>query len=102
MGLFSHEDVAEMESIHSNTQEFQDISGSNKKQRVEKRTASVAESSVRVLTLDELAQFDGIVKEQLYLSILGNVFDVSKGEKHYKAGESYNYFVGKCFCVDVV
>lgn len=60
--------------------------------------ASKSEPAIRVLTADELAKFDGIQNEKLYLSILGMVFDVSKGAKHYQAGASYNYFVGEYFC----
>lgn len=58
-------------------------------------TKTNSESTIRRLTLDELAKFDGIQDDKLYLSILGSVFDVTKGVRHYKAGETYNYFVGK-------
>lgn len=60
-------------------------------------TPTPAKSSVRVLTPQELAKFDGVQNEALYLSILGSVFDVSKGARHYKPGETYNFFVGKSF-----
>lgn len=59
-------------------------------------TASVkSKSDQRLLTVDELAKFDGIHNNELYLAILGSVYDVTKGAKHYGAGGSYNYFVGK-------
>lgn len=51
----------------------------------------------RLLTVEELTQFDGIHNKQLFLSILGSVYDVSKGMKHYGPGGTYNYFVGKIF-----
>lgn len=60
-------------------------------------TQSESESPIRVLTCDELAKFDGIQNDGLYLSILGSVFDVSKGARHYKSGETYHYFVGEYF-----
>ncbi|KAL3268184.1 hypothetical protein HHI36_007310 [Cryptolaemus montrouzieri] len=49
----------------------------------------------RMLTKYSLAQSDGKESPYLYLSILGKVFDVTKGKKHYGPGASYNYFVGK-------
>lgn len=53
------------------------------------------DDSIRLFTVEELTQFDGIHNNQLFLSILGSVYDVSKGTKHYGPGGSYNYFVGK-------
>lgn len=55
-----------------------------------------SESDVRLFTKEELTQFDGIHNKDLYLSILGSVYDVSKGLKHYGPDGTYNYFVGKC------
>lgn len=48
----------------------------------------------RLLTVEELANFDGVHSTELYLSILGSVYDVTKGAKHYGPDGSYNYFVG--------
>lgn len=62
-------------------------------------TTTNSESTIRRLTLDELAKFDGIQNDKIYLSILGSVFDVTKGARHYKTGETYNYFVGKLILV---
>lgn len=59
-------------------------------------TGSTSDDGVRLFTVEELATFDGIQNKQLYLSILGSVYDVSKGQKHYGSGGSYNYFIGKC------
>lgn len=53
--------------------------------------------NIRIFTPDELAQYNGVLKPQLYLAILGNVYDVTKGEKHYGGDGSYHYFVGLCF-----
>ncbi|XP_031625519.1 neuferricin homolog [Contarinia nasturtii] len=61
----------------------------------EQYQSSQSESEVRLLTVEELSQFDGIHNRDLYLSILGSVYDVSKGKKHYGPDGSYNYFVGK-------
>lgn len=53
------------------------------------------DGAFRLLTVDELALFDGVTNKQLYLSILGSVYDVSKGQKHYGPDGTYNYFVGE-------
>lgn len=56
-----------------------------------------SEANVRLFTVEELSQFDGVHNKELYLSILGSVYDVSKGKKHYGPDGSYNYFVGEFF-----
>lgn len=61
----------------------------------EQSLPSTSTNSETTIRLDELAKFDGIQNDKLYLSILGSVFDVTKGVRHYKSGETYNYFVGK-------
>ncbi|CAB3228586.1 unnamed protein product [Arctia plantaginis] len=48
-----------------------------------------------VYSEQELAQFNGIEKSNLYLAVLGVVFDVTKGKKYYEKGSGYHYFVGK-------
>lgn len=47
-----------------------------------------------VISTEQLALFNGVENEKLYLSILGSVYDVSKGAKHYGRDGTYNYFVG--------
>lgn len=47
------------------------------------------------ITSDELSTFTGLPGSPgMYLSILGKVYDVKEGEKHYGPGSSYNFFVG--------
>lgn len=49
----------------------------------------------RLFTEQELAEYDGREGSKgLYLVILGYVYDVQKGVKHYGPGEAYNMFVG--------
>lgn len=48
----------------------------------------------KVFTIDELKKHTA-PENGLYLSILGNVFDVTEGGKHYKAGAPYHYFTGR-------
>lgn len=51
----------------------------------------------KLFTQEELIQFNGIDMKQMYLAILGNVFDVTKGKKHYGKGSGYNFFIGMLF-----
>lgn len=51
-------------------------------------------NNIRVLTVKELEQYDGIQKPQLYLALLGTVYDVTKGDKHYGNDGTYRYFTG--------
>lgn len=46
-----------------------------------------------MFTLDELAEYDG--RRGLYLSVLGHVYNVEKGAKHYAAGGAYHGFTGR-------
>ena len=47
----------------------------------------------RIWTREELEKYRNLEKG-LYLAILGQVFDVTKGEKHYGPGETYHSFTG--------
>lgn len=50
----------------------------------------------RMLTEDELSLYNGEPNSKgLYLAILGQVFDVERGRKHYGPGGSYHFFTGK-------
>lgn len=50
----------------------------------------------KIFTTSELKQYTNL-ENGLYLSILGQVFDVTKGEKHYGPGENYHAFTGNYF-----
>ncbi|XP_042611997.1 neuferricin-like isoform X1 [Cyprinus carpio] len=55
-----------------------------------------APAPVRMLTEDELSLYSGGENSKgLYLAILGQVFDVEKGRKHYGPGGGYHFFTGK-------
>ena len=47
-----------------------------------------------LFTDSDLTQFTGKNSGKIYLSILGKVFDVTKGAKYYGIGESYHVFAG--------
>ncbi len=49
----------------------------------------------RLFTKEELKQYDGTTKSQIYLAILGSVFDVTKGERFYAPGNHYGGFSSK-------
>ncbi|KAL6260620.1 hypothetical protein P5V15_008140 [Pogonomyrmex californicus] len=48
----------------------------------------------KVFTVNELKRYTNL-ENGLYLSILGQVFDVTKGEKHYGPEGSYHVFTGR-------
>lgn len=48
----------------------------------------------KLFTLEELKTYSGENAKYLYLSILGSVFDVSKGISYYGTGQMYNCFIG--------
>jgi predicted heme/steroid binding protein len=49
-----------------------------------------------VFTADELSKHDGTDADlPLLLAVLGEVYDVSAGSKHYGKGKSYHAFVGR-------
>lgn len=49
----------------------------------------------RMLTEDELSLYNGEENSKgLYLAILGQVFNVEKGRKHYGPGGGYHFFTG--------
>ncbi|XP_072325261.1 neuferricin [Scyliorhinus torazame] len=53
----------------------------------------------RLFTKSELSRYTGEKgSEGLYLAVLGQVFDVSKGKKHYGPGGSYSFFAGRDAC----
>jgi predicted heme/steroid binding protein len=48
----------------------------------------------RLFTVEELSAYKGEAGQQLYLAILGDVFDVSAGSQHYAKGQAYDHFAG--------
>ncbi|XP_076024634.1 neuferricin [Genypterus blacodes] len=53
------------------------------------------EWSIRLLSKSELSLYDGNPSKGLYLAVLGQVFDVHKGRKHYGSGGAYHSMAGK-------
>lgn len=49
----------------------------------------------RLFRKEELKKYNGVDKPELYIGLLGNVFDVTKGAKFYGPGEGYHAFVGQ-------
>lgn len=52
----------------------------------------VAATTPRIFTPDELAAFTK--KGPIYIAIIGDVYDVTTGRKHYGVGNSYEHFAG--------
>ncbi|OQS02447.1 neuferricin-like [Thraustotheca clavata] len=44
------------------------------------------------LTKGELAIFDGVEEERIFIAVLGQVFDVTEGKRHYGKGGAYSFF----------
>ena len=56
----------------------------------------------RVFTKVELSEYDGSKDhKKLYLGIMGKVFDVSKGDKHYGPGGGYHFFTGSLLLIQL-
>lgn len=52
-------------------------------------------SPVRLLSSSELSLYDGEESSRgLYLAVLGQVFDVHRGHKHYGPGGAYHFMAG--------
>lgn len=59
------------------------------------RSESTPGPSVRVLSSRELSLYDGEEGSKgLYLAVLGQVFDVHKGHRHYGPGGAYHFMAG--------
>lgn len=56
--------------------------------------ANAPEEKVRIFSKEELATFKGENTNEVYLALVGHVFDVSKGKKHYGRGGGYSFFAG--------
>lgn len=52
-------------------------------------------NEMRLFTAEELSSFTGRGGAPIYIAILGDVFDVSTGRKHYAAGHGYAHFAGR-------
>lgn len=53
-----------------------------------------ASKATRIFHKDELKQYNGVESPDIYLVILGKVYNVTKGKKHYGPNEAYHIFVG--------
>lgn len=59
-------------------------------------TAKATMKSKPLLTEEELSKHDGSNPSiPIYVSILGRVYDVDKGRRHYEVGSGYNVFAGR-------
>jgi len=56
---------------------------------------STTEKNVRLVTKEELEANNGKDGNKIWLSVMGEVYDVSKGKEHYGEGSAYSVFVGR-------
>ena len=64
-------------------------------QEVQTTISSWVSQRDRLLTKEELAQYTGENEGPVYLGILGSVYDVTRGKKHYGPGGGYSFFSGR-------
>ena len=58
--------------------------------------AKATVNSKTLLTEEELLKHDGSVPHTpIYISILGRIYNVEKGRRHYEVGSGYNVFAGR-------
>ncbi|XP_034950260.1 neuferricin [Chelonus insularis] len=63
-------------------------------EKVKQKDTRLNEATEKLFSREELAKFNNI-DDGLYLSILGQVFDVSKGKEYYEKGSTYHAFTGR-------
>mmetsp|Transcript_25163 Transcript_25163/g.29127 ORF Transcript_25163/g.29127 Transcript_25163/m.29127 type:complete len:190 (-) Transcript_25163:159-728(-) len=57
---------------------------------------AIKEETDRIFSAEELSKYKGEDKESLiYLSVLGEVYDVTSGREFYEQGQGYSYFAGR-------
>ena len=52
-------------------------------------------SGERLFTKEEMKDYDGRTRSEIYIALVGSVYDVTKGERFYAAGNHYGGFSGK-------
>ena len=61
-----------------------------------KKSQTQTKTRTKIFTSNELKRYDGTdPSKPLYLAIIGEVYDVTKGEKHYGKDQAYSGFAGK-------
>lgn len=74
---------------------FGDLKDTNKKKATDKPQLASTEG-LAVYTRDQLILFDGTRSSKpVYLALLGKVFNVEKGRKHYAGNGGYSFFAGR-------
>jgi hypothetical protein len=58
--------------------------------KIESESKSGNDDNFKVFKVKDLKNDNN----EIYLALLGSVYDVSKGAKHYKPGGSYEFFAG--------
>ncbi|EDW07022.1 neuferricin homolog [Drosophila mojavensis] len=71
-------------------------------ERAESVPVKFTETRDSIFTAEQLSTYNGENGAPIYLALLGAVFDVSRGIKHYGPGCSYNFFVGRDASVSFV
>ena len=57
--------------------------------------SGATKSAERLFTKEEIKDYDGKTKSEIYIALVGSVYDVTKGARFYAAGNHYGGFSGK-------
>ena len=57
--------------------------------------SGATKSGDRLFTKEEIKDYDGKRRSEIYIALVGSVYDVTKGERFYAAGNHYGGFSGK-------
>lgn len=49
---------------------------------------------IKLFSVEELKKYNGIDRPDLYLAVVGNIYNVSGKSQFYGPGQTYNFFVG--------
>jgi len=91
--------VLEFFGIHHGKRAASSSSSAASKESSEKKTNPVTDGATteptRVFTKEELSKFKGEDGGDIYIAIMGKVFDVSRGKDYYGPGGGYAFFSGQ-------
>ena len=57
--------------------------------------SGATKSGERLFTKEEIEDYDGKTRSDIYIALVGSVYDVTKGARFYAAGNHYGGFSGK-------
>lgn len=93
---YMHDAAAKFPILVSFFKWFHGAKGSNpRSDHVDLKDASPKVDTNRVFTKEELAKYKGEDGADIYIALMGRVFDVTRGRDFYGPGGGYSFFSGK-------